>query len=150
MEMTPTGQIVERGPDELHALLVDPVPEHTPAPLADPLQHAVDQYRRRGATEQDKRSALKQLADVLEPLRKDIAEHILPADEQALFHIANKFYLRHNDRAQKRNYDGRWLDWTFYVYVATARTLLAGLGEEELRDRVYEEPDTTAALRSDA
>jgi hypothetical protein len=141
MEMTATGQIVEIGPDELHPLLVDPIPEGTPGPLADPLQHAIEQYRRRGASDQDKRTALKQLADVLEPLRDDIDESLLPADEQALFRIANKFYIRHNDREQRRSYDPDvWLDWIFYVYVATARALLASLDREQLRERVMGEP----------
>jgi hypothetical protein len=141
MEMLWNGQIVEQAPDELRPLLEDPIPSDIPKPLADPLQHAIEQYRRRGATEHDKRSALKHLADVLEPLRKDIDESILPADEQALFHIANKFHIRHNDREQQRSYDPDiWLDWIFYVYVATARALLAALDREELRERVLGEP----------
>jgi hypothetical protein len=131
MEITPSGQIAATGPDELHPLLADPVPPGIPATLADPLQHAIQQYRRRGATEQDKRSALKHLADVLEPMKGDIGESLLQADERALFQIANKFYLRHNDRLQQRDYDGDvWLDWMFYVYVATARAMMAVMSRE--------------------
>lgn len=141
MEMLSSGQVVEQAPDALRPLLDDPVPDDLPKPLRDPLQGAIEQYRRRGATEHDKRSALKHLADVLEPLRDDIDEHILPADEQALFQIANKFYLRHNDRDQQRSYDPDiWLDWIFYVYVATARALLATLDREQLRERVLGSP----------
>jgi hypothetical protein len=148
MEMTTSGLIVERGPDELHEVLTEPVPDDIPAELADPLRHAIEQYRRRGVTEQDKRSALKHLADVLEPLRNEIDEHLLPADESALFQLANKFHLRHNDRAQQRNYDGDvWLDWMFYVYVATARALIAVMERDKLKGLVMPDaPDDNGGL----
>jgi hypothetical protein len=148
MEITEAGLIVEHGPDELHDVLAEPVPDGTPAELADPLRHAIEQYRRRGATEQDKRSALKHLADVLEPLRDQIDEYLLPADERALFHLANKFYVRHNDRLQQRHYDGEiWLNWMFYVYVATARALIAVMDRDKLTGLVRpDEPEDNGGL----
>jgi hypothetical protein len=136
MEMSAGGLIVERGPDELHALVAEPVPD-VPLPLADPLRHAIEQYRRRGASSQDKRTAIKQLADVLEPLRRDVKEHLSSKDESDLFQIVNRFSIRHNMPDQKRDYDGDvWLDWMFYVYVATARALIAVIGREQLHERV--------------
>lgn len=147
MEMLSNGQIAEMAPDDLRPLLDEPIPDDTPAPLRDPLREAVEQFRRRGATDHDKRSALKHLADVLEPLRDEIDESLLRADESALFQIANKFWIRHNDRDQKRGYGGVWLDWTFYVYVATARALLSVLDRQTLADRVFgEEPDAHGGL----
>lgn len=148
MEMTESGLIVERGPDELHKVLTEPVSDDVPAELAGPLRHAIDQYRRRGVAEQDKRSALKHLADVLEPLRDEIDKYLLPADERALFQLANKFYLRHNDREQQRNYDGDvWLDWMFYVYVATARALIAVMDRDKLKGLVMpDKPDNNGGL----
>lgn len=141
MELTPTGHVVERAPDELQPLLNDPVPDEVPSPLRDPLRAAIDQYRRRGASVHDKRSALKHLADVLEPLRNEIDENLLPADENALFQIANKFHIRHNSRTEQRNYDTAvWLDWMFYVYVATARALLSVLDRQDLAESVFGPP----------
>ena len=89
--------------------------------------------RRRGATDQDKRAALKQLVGVVEPLRDDIGTHLLPADENALFQIANRFAIRHTSREQLRDLDGEiWLDWMFSpFYLATARALTAVLSREE-------------------
>jgi hypothetical protein len=137
MEMLENGHIVEKAPDEIRELLNEPVPEDVPAALRTPLEQAMDHYRRRGASEHDKRTALKHLADVLEPLRDEIDEHLLPADERALFQIANKFWLRHNDREQQREYDTTvWLDWMFYVYVATARALLAVVDRQRLAESV--------------
>jgi hypothetical protein len=84
---------------------------------------------------------LKHLADVLEPLRDEIKTELLPADESALFLIANRFWIRHNDRNQQRKYDSDvWLDWTFYVYVATARALLAVLDRQQLTNAVGRPP----------
>lgn len=147
MEMLPNGEIVERAPDALRPLIAEPVPS-APTPLRDPLEGAIEQYLRRDATPHDKRSALKHLADVLEPLREDIDEHLLPADEKALFHLANKFHIRHNDRMQQRRYDGDvWLDWMFYVYVATARALLSVIDRQELSERVLgQAPDDNGGL----
>jgi hypothetical protein len=136
MEMLDSGQIVEKVPDELDPLVSEPVADDLPAEFADPLTHAIEQFRRRGASEQDKRSALRQLAGVLEPLREDIKKHALSADESAIFQIANKFGIRHTNREQQRDYDPVWLDWMFYVYVATVRALMAVLSREELERRV--------------
>ena len=145
MELTAQGHVVERRADEFHDLLDAPVSEDLPAPLRDPLAGAIEQYRRRGATPHDKRSALKHLADVLEPLRRELDQLVLPADESALFQIANKFWLRHNDRTQQRDYDTDiWLDWMFYVYVATARALLAVIDRETLADLVSDDYDPAA------
>lgn len=147
MEMLSNGQISERAPGELRPLLDEPIPDDAPAPLRDPLRAAIAQFRERGASDHDKRSALKHLADVLEPLRNEIDEYLLPADERALFQIANKFWLRHNDRKQMRSYYGVWLDWIFYVYVATAHSLLAVLDRQTLSDRVFgEEPNAEGGL----
>ena len=93
MEMLDNGQIVEQGPDDLRPLLDEPIPDDLPAPVRDPLRQAIEQYRHRGASDQDKRTALKHLADVLEPLRDEIDAYVLTADEKALFQIANKFWI---------------------------------------------------------
>jgi len=137
MEMLETGQIVEKVSDEMQGLLTEPIPDDAPQALADPLRHAIEQYRRRGATEQAKRSALTQLAAVLEPLRRDVKEHLSSKDENDLFQIVNRFSIRHNKRDQQRDYDAAiWLDWMFYVYVATARALVAVIDRDKLNERV--------------
>ncbi len=137
MEMLGSGQIVEKVADEMQDLLMDPIPDDLPQALSDPLRHAIEQYRRRGAMEQDKRSALTQLAAVLEPLRDDVKEHLSSKDENDLFRIVNRFSIRHNNLNQQRDYDAAiWLDWMFYIYVATARALIAVIDRDKLRERV--------------
>jgi hypothetical protein len=137
MEMLGSGLIVEKVADGMRDLLIDPIPDDLPQALSDPLRHAIEQYRRRSATEQDKRSALTQFAAVLEPLRGDVKEHLSSKDENDLFQIVNRFSIRHNKPNQQRDYDAAiWLDWMFYVYVATARALIAVIDRDKLRERV--------------
>jgi len=63
---------------------------------------------------------VRELADVLEPLRQTIKEEALPKDESEMFRLANGFAIRHNNREQKSQYDDIvWLRWAFYVYLAT-------------------------------
>jgi hypothetical protein len=40
-------------------------------------------------------------------------------DEDALFHIANAFEIRHINESQKGDYDPAFLDWIFWWYLAT-------------------------------
>lgn len=50
---------------------------------------------------------------------------MLKDDESALFNIANNFWIRHNNRKQKLDYDDEvWLRWMFYVHLSTIHTVL--------------------------
>ena len=80
--------------------------------------HACRLFLKRGATELDRRSALKDLADVLEPLRNDLTTNIGKNKADKLFDIANNYGIRHNDEKQKElgeNYE----HWFFYSALAT-------------------------------
>ena len=84
------------------------------------------QFLSRGATEEDKRAAVKLLMDVLERIRPEVKETMLRKDEADLFNLANNFALRHYDRQQKADYDKNiWHDWAFHVCLATIRAVLA-------------------------
>ncbi len=110
----------------------------TPDPdVAGRVEHAIALFRRRGAGAEDKRSAVVTLAGILEGRRTVIKETPLltSADEDALFHIANKFALRHRGINQQRDYDEAFLDWIFWWYLATV----------ELTDQILARDDTSAA-----
>lgn len=94
--------------------LASPAPE-----VADRVAHAVGQFRRRDATEHDKRSAIVTLALVLEERRKLLKTWLFRADERALFHIANEFDNRHRDEKQHADYDPAFRDWVFWWYLST-------------------------------
>lgn len=125
-EMDGFGQIIERVPDEFRQLVSAPVPEGTEHDLiTSRIDAAVRAFRTRGASLDDRRHAVRDLADVLEALRSDVKDHMLPADEGALFNLANGFAIRHNRRDQRGDYDRAvWLRWAFYVYLSTVHAVL--------------------------
>lgn len=58
--------------------------------------------------------AVRDLADALERLRQDVKAELLPADERALYDIANNFAIRHLNRQQRVDYNrSTWLRWMF-------------------------------------
>lgn len=120
------GQIVEVGSPEFEQLLDAPVPPGTEHDLVtSKIDAAVIRFRARGASIDDRRHAVRDLADVLEALRGDVRESMLSADERAIFHLANGFALRHNNRSQRGDYNRiTWLRWAFYVYLATIHAVL--------------------------
>lgn len=70
---------------------------------------------------QNRKNAVRELADVLEFLVKKSQEKVIHKDdERDLFGIANKFGIRHHNVDQKTDYDKDiFLDWIFYYYLAS-------------------------------
>src|SRR5699024_6355549 len=83
------------------------------------IPHAIGLFRRHGATREDRRSAVRELADVLEGHRELLQAELLSKDEGALFQIANKFGIRHRGADQRTDYADEYLDWLFQWYLAT-------------------------------
>lgn len=124
-EINDAGMVVEAGPAEFHSLLTAAVPPGSEADIASKLDSATKRFRTRGASLDDRRVAVRDLADVLEALRGDIKDSMLSKDEKDLFQIANGFAIRHQNRQQRGDYDRPiWLRWTFYVYLATIHAVL--------------------------
>lgn len=92
-------------------------------PTGDPsidgrLRDAVSRYHRHGVSEDEKRQAVRDLADVLEFLRASVGTSLPSKDEGYLFDIANNFAIRHHNPSQKTDYDqGIWLDWIFFAFL---------------------------------
>jgi hypothetical protein len=121
-EMKPSFEIVERAPVGMEGLLKIKLPEGTEAEIRRRLNAAVDKYRRRSSSRDDRRDAVRDLGDVLEPLRKQASKY-LRKDETDLFNILNNFDLRHNNETQKKDYDPVWLSGLFYHYLAMIHVL---------------------------
>jgi hypothetical protein len=95
------------------------------------LTAAVRRYRRHGSTVDDRRQAVRDLADVLEYLRPQVKTLLTTADEKDLFNIANNFGVRHHNDNQRTAYDtGIWLSWMFYFYLSTIHVVLRKLEHE--------------------
>jgi hypothetical protein len=128
------GRLVAVFDDGRSALLAD-VLGHPQPDTVTRVHHAVALFRRRGATDEDKRSALITLAGILEERRQLIKAELVSADEGALFQIANKFAVRHQNSQQLSDYDPAFLDWVFWWY----------LGTVELTNRIIGRQDGTSA-----
>jgi hypothetical protein len=88
-------------------------------------------YRRHGSTLDDRRQAVRDLADVLEYLRPQVKTLLTTADEKDLFNIANNFGVRHHNDKQRTAYDaGIWLSWMFYFYLSTIHVVLRKIEHE--------------------
>jgi hypothetical protein len=73
----------------------------------------------------DRKEAIRELADVLEYVRPEIKKHLDKKDENDIFNIANNFGIRHHNVDQKINYDKAiWYSWIFYYYLATLHAVL--------------------------
>lgn len=76
-------------------------------------------------TDEARRSAVRDLAVLLESLRHELNE-ALPSgkDNKALFEIANKYFIRHWNERQLMDYDALWLTWIFNLFESTFYTWL--------------------------
>jgi len=106
--------------DDARAQLVHAVVSRVDGEPADQVRHAVALFRQRSADRNQKRSAVAALALVLEERRHNVlVDALAKSDRGALFDIANNFHIRHQDAKQKRDYDDYYLDWIFWLYLAT-------------------------------
>jgi hypothetical protein len=106
---------------------------------------AVLAYRRHGSTVDDRRQAVRDLADVLEYLRPRVKTLLTTADEKDLFNIANNFGIRHHNEQQRTAYDTSiWLSWMFYFYLSTIHVVLRKIGHDgDARDVASESRRST-------
>jgi hypothetical protein len=145
-----TGRVVRVLSDSLDDLVID---------LADitatndpTVPHAISIFRRHGATREDRRAAVRELADVLEAHRPLLKQELMSKDEAALFHIANQFEIRHRNTTQQNDYSDEYLDWIFHWYLATVdliRRLVGSTGSvTSPRSERNPQPGSTAEVTS--
>jgi hypothetical protein len=105
--------------DDARSQLVHRALNDSPRDTTASVRHAIALFRGRDTSAESKRSAIFNLARILEERRALIKEHLHKKDEGALFQIANNFDLRHSNAGQQGEYDGAFLDWIFWWYLAT-------------------------------
>jgi hypothetical protein len=135
LNLDPHGCIIEAAPEDLQPLLEAELPASAAGDdVAARVQTAVTRYRRGRGDVEERKAAVRDLADVLEFRREHVKQSLLSADEAALFTIANKFAIRHHNREQRGDYDkATWLAWAFYVYLATIHAVERVLEQERER-----------------
>jgi len=117
-EITKEGEIISIADKGFESLLETPVPFKN-KDLNSRLEHAIQLFRSGHSTIEQRLDALKNLADILENLRKEASSVLTSKDENDLFQILNQFGIRHNDLNQKFDYDKPiFYSWMFYYYLA--------------------------------
>jgi len=124
--------VVIKADPGLEDLLKADLPGSEPVTIDSRVQAAISKFRRHGSSFEDRRDALRDLADVLEFLRPRLKVVLTSQDESDLFNIANNFGIRHHNEKQKTDYDESiWLSWIFYYYLATIHTALRLIEKRE-------------------
>ncbi|HZK56168.1 MAG TPA: hypothetical protein VFC84_18590 [Desulfosporosinus sp.] len=117
-ELSPKGEILILGGPGLTNIFNANVPQYEPDNVNKRVECAISKFRRYRSSLEERRDAVRDLADVLEYLRPQLKQ-VMTKDEGDLFNIANNFAIRHHNERQKRDYDPNWLSWIFYVYLST-------------------------------
>lgn len=123
-EISQAGEILELASPGAEPLLTAnlPVKDNN---IQTRVNSAIAKFRRYRSTPEERRDAVRDLADVLEYLRPQLKSVLDKQDEADLFNIANNFGIRHHNQLQKTNYDQSiWLSWIFYFYLATVHAVV--------------------------
>lgn len=119
-ELSERGEVVAVPPTGFEPLMDAELPHNDDTNITSRVNAAIAKFRRHRSSIEDRRDAVRDLADVLEFLRPELKQVLLSKDEQDLFNIANNFGIRHHRSNQKASYDKAiWLSWVFYYYLAT-------------------------------
>lgn len=124
-EISDEGEILVLSDTGLATLFEADVPSKDEENVVNRVQAAILKFRRHSSTLDDRRVAVRELADILEFLKKDIKMVLNKKDEIDLFNIANNFGIRHHNADQQTEYDKAiWYSWIFYHYLATIHTVI--------------------------
>lgn len=124
-EISESGEILILSDNGLTNLFEADIPTNDKENISNNINSAILKFRRHKSTLDDRREAIRELADVLEFLRPAIKEHLNKKDENDLFNIANNFGIRHHNKDQQTEYDKAiWYSWIFYYYLATLHAVL--------------------------
>ena len=104
-ELLPNGEVVTKADPGLEELLNVDLPVTGAARVDSRIHAAIAKFRRHRSSFQDRRDAIRDLADVLEFMRPRLKTVLTTSDEADLFNIANNFGIRHYNQKQKTDYD---------------------------------------------
>lgn len=131
-EISNDGEILNLPDSNLEPLLDAIIPSTDEENVTQKVTDAVLKFRRHKASLDDRKNALRELADVLEYLRPSIKETLMNSDERDIFNLANNFGIRHHNANQKVKYDKAiWYSWMFYYYLATIHASIRLIAKQD-------------------
>ncbi|MGA7498858.1 MAG: hypothetical protein WBX00_19180 [Isosphaeraceae bacterium] len=131
-ELSDDGELLTLADDGLGDLFDAELPEIDPENINGRVAAAKTKFRRYRSSLDERRDAVRDLADVLEYLKPRAHAVLDSADESDLFHLANKFGIRHHNSNQKTSYSKPiWYSWMFYYYLATIHAVVRLIKEAE-------------------
>lgn len=137
-ELTEDGEILALGTDGVGYILKGDVPLVGDEEIDIKVQEAIRKWRNRHLGLEDRRQAIRDLADVFEWLKKSgrLKTVLVKKDESALFDIANNFSIRHHNPKQRQDYDKNiWYSWMFHFYLATYHAVVRMLLKKQEKVR---------------
>jgi hypothetical protein len=124
-EISENGEILILSDNGLSNLFEADIPTNDNLNISDRINSAIIKFRRHKSTLEDRREAIRELADVLEFIRPSIKQNLNKKDENDIFNIANNFGIRHHNKDQQTGYDKAiWYSWIFFYYLATIHAIL--------------------------
>jgi len=131
-EISENGEILINSDNGLSNLFEADIPTNDKNNITNKINSAILKFRRYKSTLDDRREAIRELADVLEYVRPAIKQHLNKKDENDIFNIANNFGIRHHNKDQQTEYDKAiWYSWIFYYYLATLHAVLRMTNKKE-------------------
>ena len=123
-EISSAGEVLQKAEAGFERIFAADIPSKD-TKVTDRISAAILLFRKHGSTLDDRRHAVRDLADVFEYLRPKVQSVLTSQDEKDLFTLANNFGIRHHNDKQKTGYDAAlWLAWMFYFYLSTVHVLL--------------------------
>lgn len=130
-ELSEKGEVLQRPEAGFEPIFDADVPSKD-SNVVDRINVATLKYRKHGSSIDERRQAVRDLADVLEYLRPKMRTLLTNKDENDLFNIANNFGIRHHNDKQKTSYDAAiWLSWMFYFYLSTIHVILRKISHDK-------------------
>ncbi|RCW62873.1 hypothetical protein [Saliterribacillus persicus] len=133
------GYIMEQPNDSIKELLNSDIPNYMSNEVSNQLKTSLKMYYRFNSNEEEKKKAINILADILEPLRRDLQD-ILNSEfdinkkkhDKLIFDIVNSFNIRHNDKNQFTLYSKPiWYEWMMQYYTSVILTYYRLKSEHE-------------------
>lgn len=134
-ELSEQGEILIIGETGMDLLLEAPIPSYDPDNIDNKMRIAIQKFRRAKSTMNERKDAIRELADILEFMREKAKVYLESQEEKDIFNIANNFGIRHHNQNQKTKYDNSiWYSWIFYYYLATIHALIRIINKEGNRN----------------